>query len=96
MIENGNKDLVEIIKEIPKKKTKLSWWKAGEIFGISKSSICTLWSSKEAKVDNNESNNERLLHNIYDILVEHKFRIRRKSVAYSLKNDYGITFQPGM
>ena len=64
LIGKGNKDLVEIIKKIPKEKTKLSSQKATAILVILKSSIGNLCNSNEVKTDNSKSNNERLMHMI--------------------------------
>ena len=42
MVDDGNEDFIDTIKEIIKKKSELSSRKMVSILGISKSSICNL------------------------------------------------------
>ena len=55
MIDDGKEDLIDAIKEIIKKKSKLSSRKMGNILGFSKSYICNLRNSKEKPINKRKS-----------------------------------------
>ena len=50
MVDDGNEDFIDIIKEIIKKKFELSSRKMASILGTFKSSICNLRNWKESQL----------------------------------------------
>ena len=57
-MDEGDKNLLEIIKKLPKDKTKLSSRKTGGILNISKSGVCDFWNYKE-KTNNKRKNHKQ-------------------------------------
>ena len=90
MIENGNEDFIDVIKEITKKKSNLSSRKMSSILGISKSAICNLRNPHEKSINNRKANKETLATIIYEIMVDRFFRIGREPIAEIIIEKYGI------
>ena len=90
LIDNGNKDLEEIIKQLPKDKTKLSSRKTGNILNISKSGICDFWNHKEKNNSKRKNRKQILIDKIYNIMTERFFRIGREPIAQIMFEKYGI------
>ena len=91
MVDDGDEDLIDAIKEIIKKKSELSSLKMVSILGTSKSSICNLRNWKEKPVNKRNSHKEKLANMIYDILAEYYFRIGREPIARIMLTKYGIS-----
>ncbi|MBQ5500759.1 MAG: DDE-type integrase/transposase/recombinase, partial [Mycoplasmataceae bacterium] len=91
MVDDGNEDFIDTIKEIIKKKSELSSRKMACILGISKSSICNLRSWKEKSPNKRKLKKQKLANMIYDILVEHSFRLGREPIAQIMLKKYGIS-----
>ena len=90
LVDEGDENLVEIIKQLPKDKTKLSSRKTGNILNISKSGICNFWNHKEKTNNKHKNRKEILIDKIYNIMVEYFFRIGREPIAQILFKKYGI------
>ena len=78
LVDEGDENLVEIIKQLPKDKTKLSSRKTGNILNISKLGICNFWNHKEKTNNKCKNRKEILIDKIYNIMVEYFVRICRK------------------
>ena len=91
MVDDGNEDFIDIIKEIIKKKFELSSRKMASILGTSKSSICNLRNSKEKPINKRKSHKEKLADMIRDILAEYYSRIGREPIAQIMLTKYGIS-----
>ena len=91
MVDDGNEDFIDTIKEIIKKKSDLSSRKMASILGISKSSICNLRNWKEKLPNKRKLKKQKLTNMIYDILVEHSFRVGREPIAQIMLTKYGIS-----
>ena len=91
MVDDGNEDFIDTIKEIIKKKSELSSRKMATILGISKSSICNLRNWKEKSPNKRKLKKQKLANMIYDILVEHSFRVGREPIAQIMLKKYGIS-----
>ena len=81
MVDDGNEDFIDTIKEIIKKKSELSSWKMVSILGISKSYICNLRNWKENSHNKRKLKNQKLTNMIYDIFVEHSFRVDHEQIV---------------
>ena len=81
LVDDGDENLVEIIKQLPKNKTKLSSRKTGSILNISKSGICDFWNHKEKTVNKRKNRKQILIDTIYSIVPEHFFRSGQESIA---------------
>ena len=90
LLDKGDDDLIEIIKHLPKDKTKLSARETGIVMEVSKSTVCNLWKQKQKITNDHESHKDKLLRIIYEILIKYKFRIGRKLVAFYIEKEYGI------
>ena len=90
LVDEGDKNLVEIIKQLPKDKTKLSSRKTGGILNISKSGVCNFWNHKEKTNSKRKNRKQILIDNIYNIMVEHLFRIGREPIAQIMFEKYRI------
>ena len=91
LVDNGDEDLIDTIKEIIKKKSDLSSRKMASILGTSKSSICNLRNSKEKPINKRKSHKEKLADMIRDILAEYYSRIGREPIAQIMLTKYGIS-----
>ena len=91
LVDDGDEDLIDVIKEIIKKKSDLSSRKMASILGTSKSSICNLRNWKEKPINKRKSDKEKLANMIRDILVEYYFRVGREPIAQIMLTDYGIS-----
>ena len=81
MVDDGDEDLIDAIKEIIKKKPKLSSRKIANTLGFSKSYICNLGNSKEKPINKCKSRKEKLANMIYDILEGRYFRVGREPIT---------------
>ena len=91
MVDDGNEDFIDTIKEIIKKKPELSSRKMANILGTSKSSICNLRNWKEKPINKRKPHKERLANMICDILAEYYFRVGWERIAQIMLTKYGIT-----
>ena len=91
MVDDGDEDFIDTIKEIIKKKSDLSSRKMASILGTSKSSICNLRNWKEKPINKRKSHKEKLGKMIYDILVERYFRVGREPIAKIMFTKHGIS-----
>ena len=63
-MDDGDENVVEIIKQLPKDKTKLSFRKTGSILNISKSGICGFWNHKKKTVNKHKNRKQILIDGI--------------------------------
>ena len=91
MVDDGNEDFIDTIKEIIKKKSDLSSRKMASILGISKSSICNLRNWKEKPINKRKSRKQKLAKMIYAILAGYYFRVGREPIAQIMFTKYGIS-----
>ena len=91
MVDDGNKNFIDFIKEIIKKKSDLSSQKMASILATSKSSICNLRNWKEKPINKRKSHKEKLGKMIYDILVERYFRVGREPIAQIMLTKHRIS-----
>ena len=90
MVDDGNEDFIDTIKEIIKKKIRFIFAKKASILGTSKSSICNLRNWKEKSHNKRKSKKQKLANMIYDILVKHYFKVGWEWIAQIMLTKYGI------
>ena len=91
MVDDGNEDFIDTIKEIIKKKSDISSRKMASVLGTSKSSICNLRNWKEKPINKRKLRKEKLGKMIYGILVERYFRVGREPIAQIMFTKHGIS-----
>ena len=90
LIEDGDDKLVERVKKIVKKKSKLSSRKIAKILNLSKSTVCNFRNNKTAK-NTQKSDRQSFREAICEIFTRSGFRYGRRPIARILFTDYKCT-----
>ena len=77
-------------KKIIKKKSELSSRQKRSILYLFNSYICNLRNSKEKLINKRKPHNEKLTNMIYDIMVDHYFRVGEEPIIQIIHQKYGI------